>query len=178
MKPDNWDKLDKSQRREIAIKLFMSDRGQYLVSEALYTAIEVMRKVPKERREVSNIEDMEILLEELFPLYKMVKDAIKEYDKRVKLKKNKGCVKKRILNEDIEGMKRILRWLYGGNFSMETVNKFNNIITGFGSLAIREQEDILEILQYMAKNMYCLDEDEILEWIENTLKEGKENEKR
>ena len=94
MKPDNWDKLDKSQRREIAIKLFMSDRGQYLVSEALYTAIEVMRKVPKERREVSNIEDMEILLEELFPLYKMVKDAIKEYDKRVKLKKNKGCVKR------------------------------------------------------------------------------------
>lgn len=69
MKPENWDKLDKGTRYKIALELLRSKRGEYIISQALYKAIEVMKKEPKERREESNIQDMEILLEELFPMY-------------------------------------------------------------------------------------------------------------
>lgn len=67
MKPENWEKLSKGKKIEIATQLFSSVRGQYIVSQALYKAIEVMKKEPLRKREVSNIEDME-MLSELFPI--------------------------------------------------------------------------------------------------------------
>jgi len=69
-KPKNWDKLPKDEKKMIAWNLYLSTRGQYIVSQALSKAIDVMKKVePAVRREQSNIEDMEILHEEIFPIY-------------------------------------------------------------------------------------------------------------
>ena len=45
-------------------------RGQYIISQALGKAIEVMEAVePKVMRELSNIEDMKFLRDELFNMY-------------------------------------------------------------------------------------------------------------
>jgi len=74
MKPENWEKLDKDTKYKIAVKLLVSKRGEYIISQALYKAIEVMKKEPEDKREVSNIEDMEILLE-IFPLFKIVEES-------------------------------------------------------------------------------------------------------
>lgn len=52
-----------------AWKFTLSPRGQYILSQALSVAIETMRKVPLPHREVSNIEDMEFILETLFPVF-------------------------------------------------------------------------------------------------------------
>ena len=68
-KPKNWDKLPRKEKERIAIELFRSLRGQFIVSQALAVAIETLKKVEPPFREESNIEDMEILHEVLFPLY-------------------------------------------------------------------------------------------------------------
>lgn len=68
-KPKNWDKLSKKEKERIAIELFRSLRGQFIISQALAVAIETLKKVEPPYREESNIEDMEILHEVLFPLY-------------------------------------------------------------------------------------------------------------
>ena len=67
MKPENWDKLCKEEKVEIAKGLFVSPRGRYIISQALCEAIKAMNKVPSPQKEVSNIQDMEIL-GELFPI--------------------------------------------------------------------------------------------------------------
>jgi len=68
-KPSNWDKLKKKEKQEIAGYLLESMRGQYIISQALYYAIETLKKVPKLHRENSNIEDMEILKETFFWMF-------------------------------------------------------------------------------------------------------------
>jgi|TARA_Y100000310_G_scaffold45214_1_gene42169 hypothetical protein len=56
--------------REKAAALFSSWRGQYIISQALYKAIKVMEKVePPVMRELSNIEDMKLIMEGLFPMF-------------------------------------------------------------------------------------------------------------
>jgi hypothetical protein len=69
MKPRNWDKLGNKVKDEYATQLFQSMRGQYILGQALYVAIENMKKVPAPHTEVSNIQDMEILMERHFPIY-------------------------------------------------------------------------------------------------------------
>ena len=59
------------QAKEFAISM----RGQYILSQALCLAIEKMNEQPENRREVSNISDMEYLRDELFPIYKAVQNA-------------------------------------------------------------------------------------------------------
>jgi hypothetical protein len=66
MKPENWNKMTNKEKRDIAISLFQSMRGTYIVSQALYRAIEAMKK--EEHPEFSNIEDMEIL-SVIFPMF-------------------------------------------------------------------------------------------------------------
>jgi hypothetical protein len=77
MKPNNWDKMNSGQKRYTATKLLGSLRGQLLLSQALVRAIEVMKtdKYP----ENSNIEEMEMLVEMLFPLYAAARDAEKYF---------------------------------------------------------------------------------------------------
>jgi len=69
MKPENWEKMTADQRRTVAHSLMQSLRGHYIISQALAVAIDAMKKVPVSRREMSNIEDMEILREEVFSLF-------------------------------------------------------------------------------------------------------------
>ena len=79
MKPKNWDKLSQSKKKEIALQLLQSARGSYLISQALSIAVEQMRKVEPKYREESNIQDMEMLLETLFPMYVVVRKSEDEF---------------------------------------------------------------------------------------------------
>jgi len=74
MKPDNWDNLSNKEKKTIAMELAPNVRGQYIFAQALVKAINSMNQVPIKQREVSNIEDMEILLE-LFPVFREVVHA-------------------------------------------------------------------------------------------------------
>ena len=60
-------KLNDNQKD--AIKFSASFRGQYIISQALYHAVKVMREVPAPHTELSNISDMEFLLTHLFSIY-------------------------------------------------------------------------------------------------------------
>ena len=52
-----------------AAEFVNSHRGQYIMSQALYIAIEVMKQVDGEFQERSNIKDMEYLRDNLWPMY-------------------------------------------------------------------------------------------------------------
>jgi hypothetical protein len=54
-----------------AYKFSMSPRGEYIISQALVTAIKQLKTVPDRQREDSNIADMEYLLEKVYPLFKI-----------------------------------------------------------------------------------------------------------
>lgn len=58
----------KDDMHEVAAAFLRSPRGMYIVGQALAVAIETMGKVPKPYTEVSNIEDMQFLMDNLFPL--------------------------------------------------------------------------------------------------------------
>jgi hypothetical protein len=59
-----------------AIRLVQSPRGQYILSQALTVAIETLESVePPAMRELSNIEDMRFIRDNLFPIYKDVCDS-------------------------------------------------------------------------------------------------------
>tara|TARA_R110002051_G_scaffold108051_3_gene180911 strand:+ start:1268 stop:1534 length:267 start_codon:yes stop_codon:yes gene_type:complete len=60
-------KLNDNQKD--AIQFSASFRGQYIISQALYHAVKVMREVPAPHTELSNISDMEFLLTHLFSIY-------------------------------------------------------------------------------------------------------------
>ena len=53
---------------EAAAAFADSLRGQYIIGQALAVAIETMGKVPAPYTEASNIEDMQFLLEHLYPI--------------------------------------------------------------------------------------------------------------
>jgi hypothetical protein len=59
-----------------AVEFANSARGQYILGQALYIAINVMKK--EQRAEWSNIKDMEFLISELFPIYATMQDAYAE----------------------------------------------------------------------------------------------------
>ena len=59
---------EKDDLHYVATHLARSLRGQYIIGQALAVAIQTMSKVPYPYREVSNIEDMQFLLENLYPL--------------------------------------------------------------------------------------------------------------
>jgi hypothetical protein len=62
-------KEGKIDRKDLAVRLFNSVRGNYIVGQALYLAMEHIKERPEIRREPSNMADMELIMEELFPLY-------------------------------------------------------------------------------------------------------------
>ena len=61
-----------------AYKFSMSPRGEYLISQALVIAIEQLKAVPDRQREDSNIADMEYLLDEVYPLFKIAEMNVNE----------------------------------------------------------------------------------------------------
>jgi len=66
MKPASWDEYRIEDKIDFGNNLLRSYRGSYLLAQALHEAIKVMRKRSMKEREVSNIQDMEILLETCF----------------------------------------------------------------------------------------------------------------
>lgn len=82
MKPDDWDELEEKQQKDMALELFSSMRGKYIISQALTVAIDEMKKVDDTHKEVSNIEDMEMLRDTLFPLYYITQQAEVQWRKQ------------------------------------------------------------------------------------------------
>jgi len=58
--------------RKEAIEFMGGMRGQFILSQALYIAVQELEKVPLPNREASNISDMKYLLDNLFTIYKHV----------------------------------------------------------------------------------------------------------
>lgn len=56
--------------RKDALNFMCSLRGQYILAQALYVAAETLKKVPAPHTELSNIADMEYLMDHLYPIYK------------------------------------------------------------------------------------------------------------
>ena len=54
------EKTTQSVDKQLAIEFIQSMRGQYIMAQALYKAIEVMKAAPEREREYSNIDDMEL----------------------------------------------------------------------------------------------------------------------
>jgi hypothetical protein len=88
MKPQKWNEMDYETKHEIAIALAQSMRGQYIISQALTKAINLMKK--EKYPETSNIQDMEMLRDMLFPIFF-------EVDK-IKNKKCPKCKSKEIVS--------------------------------------------------------------------------------
>jgi len=62
--------MTKNMTKLDAIALAQSPRGQYILSQALTIAINTMEEVePFIMREVSNIADMRLIRDQLFPLF-------------------------------------------------------------------------------------------------------------
>ena len=57
---------DKLKRQQKAMDFLMSFRGQYIVAQALHYGIKSLESVDPVRREISNIEHMKYLRENLF----------------------------------------------------------------------------------------------------------------
>lgn len=92
MKPKNWKRMATTSKRHIAGRLLNSERGHYIISQALVVAIKQLKKVPIPHREISNIQDMEMLLE-LFPIYAAVENV--KTQQFADFKKEKEVGKKR-----------------------------------------------------------------------------------
>ena len=65
------DITEERREKQRALDFLDSVRGQYIVGQALYIAIETMRD--SDNPEHSNISDMEYMMKELFPLYSEIK---------------------------------------------------------------------------------------------------------
>jgi hypothetical protein len=69
---------DKDKQIYEAYKFSMSPRGEYIISQALVTAIKQLKTMPDKQREDSNIADMEYLLEKVYPLFKIAEMNVNE----------------------------------------------------------------------------------------------------
>lgn len=65
----------KTKRFRDAETLAHSWRGQYLISQALTLAVEQMERVQPPLREDSNIADMRLLIETVYPFYVLARKA-------------------------------------------------------------------------------------------------------
>lgn len=68
---------------EKAVMFANSMRGKYIISQALYIAIETLQKISSPYTEKSNIVDMQFLMDEMFPIYPAVAQAEKTFGKVV-----------------------------------------------------------------------------------------------
>ncbi len=76
-------KLEKDQKEEqrMAVDFLNSVRGKYIIGQALHLAINVLEKIHPERREISNIRDMKLLRDVLFPLFTNTRKEMEKYRK-------------------------------------------------------------------------------------------------
>lgn len=71
------EELTKDATRDAAIEFAAGMRGQYIIGQALYIAIQTMEKAPAKKRENSNIANMRFLMNTLFPIYKITQEMEK-----------------------------------------------------------------------------------------------------
>ena len=69
------DKKRAIKDKETVQYLFNSHRGHYIISQALYEAIKAMEARPKRQQEPSNVSDMKLMMNHLFPIYPAVEAA-------------------------------------------------------------------------------------------------------
>jgi sugar phosphate isomerase/epimerase len=68
-------------RKEAAIELASSMRGQWVIGMSLYIALNVMRsQAENSETTASDIRDIRVLIENLFPLYKNVIEREEDWD--------------------------------------------------------------------------------------------------
>ncbi len=67
MKSDSWNDLSVRQKYQIGSKLFVSSRGWLLIRQALFMSAKILKDKGSEA-DLSNAEDMEILLQTVFAL--------------------------------------------------------------------------------------------------------------
>lgn len=78
MKPDNWNEMGNLDKLKLAEKMVNSPRGAYIISQALHYAIKALNEIPDPFKEVSNIQDMEMMRETFFdfPVFEPDLDAM------------------------------------------------------------------------------------------------------
>jgi hypothetical protein len=69
------DKMGMGDERKEALNFMCSLRGQYILAQALYVAAETLKKVDEPFTELSNIADMEYLMDNVFPMFKQLKGS-------------------------------------------------------------------------------------------------------
>ncbi len=69
--------------KEKAINFCNSIRGKYIISQALCLAVKEINSRPQHAQEPSNVADMEYLIEQLFPLYRVVETGREEFVKQI-----------------------------------------------------------------------------------------------
>jgi hypothetical protein len=84
-----WLRLTETEK---AIEFVNSDRGRYIVSQALSIAIRQMKQVKPPHREPSNISDMEYLHKNLFPIYQpeIMEMTPAKFKRLMRVMKNRG----------------------------------------------------------------------------------------
>jgi len=79
MRPSNWTQLPRREQLRQATDLFASHSGKLVISEALYLAIQLLHSAPKTARDVSDIQDMEILYETIFDQFDPSKNDLNPF---------------------------------------------------------------------------------------------------
>lgn len=79
----------RSKKKDDVTEFVNSPRGHYIISQALCVAVDELRSRPQRERQNSNIQDMEYLIENAFPIYRSVNSWDKAMDELLlKEKKN------------------------------------------------------------------------------------------
>ena len=76
-------KIEQEQSIQEAIALAQSVRGQWIMGQALHYAIIALEKIEKPYREISNIADMKLLRDNLFPMFSASVEATEKFKKKV-----------------------------------------------------------------------------------------------
>jgi hypothetical protein len=61
-------KLSEKEVKAQACDFASSTRGQFIIGKALAVAVETLSKLPKERKPISDIDDMKYLIDHLFQM--------------------------------------------------------------------------------------------------------------
>jgi len=87
---------EKTDNRMKALNLFNSVRGNYIVGQALYLAMEHIKERHTIQQEPSNMADMELMMTEMFPLYSVVAGAEKAFMKDTFMQKAEETFKEKL----------------------------------------------------------------------------------
>lgn len=77
-----------STRKAQVVDLFNSARGHLIMGQALYLAVKAIEARPKIQQEPSNVADMKLIMEELFPLGAVAEMAKEEHHAKTKAREH------------------------------------------------------------------------------------------